>query len=338
METANLVARLQGLLVSALRPLLTGTPCISLLDRPGYANPGDTAIWLGALRICAQLGYPRPAYACDQSTYSREALARVPGTILITGGGNLGDLWESHQLFREKVLKEFPDRPIVQLPQSIHFCSTSSLQRAREAFGRHPCFTLLVRDRRSLEIALNEFHVPTLLCPDMSFGIGSLQRSPSVRPVLWISRRDKESPGAVQPAGILEPCDYLFDGPTLPERGYLGLAAAVTCSRTALSWTHPMLSSIYDGLAVKRLERACRFLSSGEVVITNRLHGHILSLLLGIPHCISDNSYGKLQSFYETWTRESPLAMWCEDEAEAVRRAWETLGALPRSTALRGEP
>jgi pyruvyl transferase EpsO len=43
------------------------------------------------------------------------------------------------------------------------------------------------------------------------------------------------------------------------------------------------------------------------VVITDRLHAHILSLLLGIPNIILDNSYGKVRDFHETWTSGSDI-------------------------------
>jgi exopolysaccharide biosynthesis predicted pyruvyltransferase EpsI len=32
------------------------------------------------------------------------------------------------------------------------------------------------------------------------------------------------------------------------------------------------------------------------------LHAHLLSLLLGIPHAILDNTYGKLGRFLDAWT------------------------------------
>jgi pyruvyl transferase EpsO len=322
--TSSLIKELQNALVSTLGPLLTGTPSISLLDRPGHSNPGDTAIWLGSLNVCARLGFPRPTYACEQSTYSREVLGKNPGTILITGGGNIGDLWESHQLFRERVLADFPDRPIVQLPQSIHFCSMPNLKRAQDAFERHPRFTLLVRDRRSLEIAHNYFHVKTILCPDMSFGLGALRRTVKGScPMFWLSRRDKESlePEARSDFPGLQPCDYIAAKPTRLENFYIRLAAAVRSGYAPPSWVHRLLSSFYNRLGERRLERACRLLSSATTVVTNRLHGHILSLLLGIPHFINDNNYGKLRSFYETWTSKSPLGVWCESEAEALRQA-----------------
>lgn len=51
------------------------------------------------------------------------------------------------------------------------------------------------------------------------------------------------------------------------------------------------------------VDRALTILSSGSVVITDRLHAHILCSLLGIPHILLNNVYGKNISFYETWCR-----------------------------------
>ena len=56
-----------------------------------------------------------------------------------------------------------------------------------------------------------------------------------------------------------------------------------------------------ESAARARVARGCALLSSGRVVITDRLHAHILSLLLGIPHAVLDNSYGKLGRFLDQW-------------------------------------
>jgi exopolysaccharide biosynthesis predicted pyruvyltransferase EpsI len=58
----------------------------------------------------------------------------------------------------------------------------------------------------------------------------------------------------------------------------------------------------YQAAARARVLRGRRLLSSGRMVITDRLHAHFLSLLLAIPHAVLDNSYGKLGRFLEAWT------------------------------------
>ena len=53
----------------------------------------------------------------------------------------------------------------------------------------------------------------------------------------------------------------------------------------------------YDALAQQRIDRGLRLLGSARFVITDRLHGHILCTLMGIPHAVLDNSYGKIARF-----------------------------------------
>jgi pyruvyl transferase EpsO len=57
--------------------------------------------------------------------------------------------------------------------------------------------------------------------------------------------------------------------------------------------------------------------------VTDRLHGHILSLLVGLPHAVVDNSYGKVGSFARLWTEGDEcvtLAGTLEDATALMRR------------------
>jgi pyruvyl transferase EpsO len=69
-------------------------------------------------------------------------------------------------------------------------------------------------------------------------------------------------------------------------------------------------------LAEQRLMRGCQLLSRGREVVTDRLHAHILCLLMGIPHVLVDNNYGKLRSFFEAWTKDAPGVRFCRDWTE----------------------
>ena len=80
-------------------------------------------------------------------------------------------------------------------------------------------------------------------------------------------------------------------------------------------------AATFEPLAERWVDRGCRILARGRVVVTDRLHGHLLSLLQGIPHVVMDNSYGKLRSVYEEWTHQCSLAAWAETPEEAVEAA-----------------
>jgi exopolysaccharide biosynthesis predicted pyruvyltransferase EpsI len=328
-----LLAALERTIRETLDPRLPDGCRVALVDFPHVPNVGDSAIWLGTLAYLARRGI-RPRFTCSNRSYSRSALARRigNGVILLSGGGNFGDLYPPHQDLREAVIRHFPRNTIVQLPQTIHFESLEKLARARQILDAHPDFTLLVRDASSLALAREQFRAPSLLCPDMAFALGAQSRpAPPTHPVVWLARNDKESPtvaAARPPAGVFK-TDWLLDEvtPTVKLNRRLGrLARELPTLRRLLQGT---LSLTYEPVARERVQRGMRALGAGRVVVTNRLHGHVLCLMMGIPHVVMDNSYGKVRGFYEAWTRSSPLALWGDSEAAALERALEMADARP---------
>ena len=309
-------------LLAALRPLVAEAPAVALLDFPAHGNVGDSAIWLGALAALRAVGAPAPAYTCDAGNYNRVALARAvgAGTILFTGGGSFGDLWEKHLRFRERVVADFPNNPIVQLPESVCFLHAESLARSRDVFNAHRHVTLMARDAPSLAIFRNAFSAPSQLVPDLAFMLGALERPAlPVRDVLWLKRDDKEDlwPGMVE----VETVDWVQEPETRLIRWSKQLRQAAD-DRPALRPLDRGLQPLgYPFLAAQRLARGVALLSSARVVVTDRLHAHLLALLLGIPHVVLDNSYGKLHNFIAAWTHASPLVHVASDPAEAAAQA-----------------
>ena len=78
-------------------------------------------------------------------------------------------------------------------------------------------------------------------------------------------------------------------------------------------------------MARRRLAHGYALLAAGRTVVTDRLHGHLLCVLLGIPHVVLDNRYGKNRALFEAWTHDVPFARWAERDAGAVTRALEDL-------------
>lgn len=296
-----LIAGLRARIDRTLDGLITaGTPC-ALVDFPNHSNVGDHALWLGERALLRQRACP-VVYACAFDTYDPDALAERlrGGVILIHGGGNLGDLWPRHQELRECVVADFPDARIIQLPQSIAFEHDENLGRARAIFDRHPDLTLLVRDRASLALARANFAARSELCPDLAFALDGVERprAPEV-PILWVERDDAESLGLNDPpdgSGV-ERSDWILDG------GYEHI--------------EPHLDT-YDAIAASHLDRGCRMLARGRVVVTDRLHAHVLCLFMGIPHVAMDNSYGKVGNFIATWMGGHPLVRWANSPVEAL--------------------
>jgi exopolysaccharide biosynthesis predicted pyruvyltransferase EpsI len=302
-----LIAGLGSQVLAKLSPHLEPNQPCALVDFPDHANVGDSAIWLGEIEAIRRLTGQHPAYACALNGYDPDALrAAVPdGPILIHGGGNFGDLWPEHQDFRERICVDFPERSVIQLPQSIHFKNREREDQARRVLNRHGQFHLWARDNASYSRAQG-FDVALSMAPDMAFALGSLHvRRPPWCPLVALMRIDQEK--------------------TRPERFETYLPANVRCTDWLEEEVAPLwaledyltprfgLGESLTRVAEVRVARGLEVLASGHRIVTDRLHAHILSLLLGRTHFALDSAYGKVLSFIESWTATSALTT-CGDE------------------------
>jgi len=314
------VARLRRHLDRGLAELLpAGEPC-ALLDFPDHSNVGDSLIWLGQVSALRRRGV-RIAYASDQRGFDAERLERfVPrGPILLSGGGNFGDVWEASQDFRERILRRFPERRVVQLPQSIWFGDPARRERARRALAAHERFTLLVRDDASRARAHDELGMEAPLWPDMAFGLSPLPRRPAPEvDLVWLGRADEETrAGAHTPEGVTR-SDWVVGGRELPDRLRKRLRKRVRGRGPVPDLLQRALQRTLEPAARRQLRRGVRMLGRGRVVVSDRLHAHILCVLLGIPHVVLDNSYGKVHDFHRTWTSGSAVAHRAGSPSEAL--------------------
>lgn len=315
-----LIARIQAEIREKLAAAIPAGP-VAMVDYPDFSNVGDSAIWLGQSLYLQRERHARPAYCCSIKSYAAGALAEsLPsGAILICGGGNFGTLWPRHQEFRLELLERFRDRPIIQLPQSIHFADDVSVAATARAIDRHGAFTLLVRDQKSYDFARARFDCAVRLCPDMAFYVGAAPRRAPEVDLLYLMRTDEERAGGREvpatPEGRVV-TDWLDES-----RQALRLARWTTMARNALASPPARRAAVYDAMAWQRYRRGAATLSRGKVVVTDRLHAHIMSLLLDIPHVALDNSYGKLSGFISAWTHDYAGLRRAAGMAEAVDQA-----------------
>lgn len=325
-------SHLRERLLASLDAHLDGARRVAILDFPDHGNVGDSAIWLGERQALDALGV-EVVYACSCDTYDRGALLRRlgrSGAVLLHGGGNFGDLYPRHQAFREHVLDDLPGRAVVQLPQTVWFDRRERLERTRACVDRHGRFSMLVRDRESAELARAVVPGEVSLCPDPATALSLARTRAPTSDVLWLLRADKEAPAA-RGGRITEDARTVcadWPGDPLPARARVwstrqagNLASRVGLPPIARSWD----PETWDACARMRLDRGVALLSSTRVVITDRLHGHILSDLLGLPHVALDNSYGKISSYTRTWGIATDRSHLADDLEQAGRAARDLL-------------
>lgn len=302
LSAGEVIERLKSHLKEAV-PVVANTTSYALLDFPNYQNVGDSLIWLGADKFLRDQYGASPRYVCTVEDFDPKALERAlpDGPIYLSGGGNFGDLWPKFQKFRFEVLRSFPNRQVIQLPQTIHFADERNVRETRDAIRRHGNFTLLARDIPSQEFAQTALECRAVLAPDMAFWLGSIPRrySPLFDYAVML-REDKERSEArgeliMPPGASINAFDWIFGS----EESF----ASRVWSRA--SRQQPLLGryQYYRQRARYQLGRGEKLLCSGNMVVTDRLHGHIFSILLGIPHVVLDNSYGKVRNFFDLWTK-----------------------------------
>jgi exopolysaccharide biosynthesis predicted pyruvyltransferase EpsI len=316
-STSN--GHLQGLCdgaASVLAQLFAGHRECAVLDYPDHPNVGDSAIWVGERLALQRLGV-RLRFVGSLRTFVESDFRRqIPaGTlVLIHGGGNFGTVWPHHQGHREELFSRLRDFKLVQLPQTIHFDDPVALQRNRDLVQQHPNLTILCRDAPSLALAQQGLGAHAALCTDSAmFLVGSLPRNDPVVDCLVLARTDKEAAigdvrAQLAASGLsYEVVDWL-DEPESATRQLTGWVRRRARGQLgATPGYQPTLTWLWDRLAWQRVRRGCKLLSRGRVVITDRLHAHILSTLLGIPNIVLDNNYGKVSAFMRSWTDDNPL-------------------------------
>jgi exopolysaccharide biosynthesis predicted pyruvyltransferase EpsI len=324
-----LIEQTRDRLVSELHDLLGSTTRVALIDFPNHTNSGDSAIWQGERAVLDRLGL-EVTYISDVAGYHASRLRdRIgsDGVILCHGGGNFGDYWPRHQNLREAVLKDFPDNRVIQLPQTIGTRDTSNEGRIRDAMSWHKGFTLLCRDTRSLDIATNRLGLDARLVPDGAFGLGPQQRPvPATEDILVLARTDNEQKFDLASIGL--PGAVVSDW-KLPPRARVQRTFLRVSPRLARSWHHrsgvdrittPARERSLNAMAKLVVDEALVQLSHYRVVVTDRLHAHVLCALLDIPHVVLDNDYGKVRGVHDTWLADSVTAHFADsvDEARAM--------------------
>lgn len=347
--------KIKEILCKALKQAGNFEQC-ALLDYPEHRNVGDHLIWLGSVFYLSDVAKTKINYTAAMKNFSGSAMEKQVGKapIFLNGGGNLGDIWPECQAFREEIISNYQDRPIIILPQTIYFENFSNLTKAALIFNSHPNLTLFARDKYSYEIALKHFYnCHVILSPDMVFQMAGMPglsfQSNSELPILYHCRQDKELESSFVSASInLSNVVVVEDWLSFKLlKKFDDLPVAVELRQESqpdsgtvhelVSWQkwyyeHPYAAKFNQLYNPSVHQRAWAFMQSGvhqfqqyRLVITNRLHGHILCTLLRIPHILLPNSYHKNEMFYETWTSQIPFCRFVKDASQIEANVRELL-------------
>lgn len=292
-----------------LFPLITND--YILLDLPYFTNVGDVLIWQSTLDLLKDIKY-KCIYSSSIETYQKQSLPQEY-IIILMGGGNWGDLWIRHHNFRRQILNDYPNNPIIQLPQSVFFKNPTYLQEDINLFSKHKGgITICLRDENSYNFISKTYNnVKTLLLPDLvlTFNINKYTIRQKGKGVLFNKRCDIE---AITYTNHNIPLEAIVkDWPTIEK---LPLAIKIynkliPCIKKIDSYLKTnAYHFITDYLYKKKfkniiIQSGISFVNKYEIIYSTRLHVAILATLLGKKVYAIDNSYGKIKGVYNLWMK-----------------------------------
>lgn len=303
--SAELMARHE-----VLRNLIGCAP-FHYVDIPVHGNIGDLLIMHGTLAFFRKQGLT-PKLIAPYFAYDARWIA-PEDVIVFHGGGNFGDLYPYFQELRERIVQSHPENRIIILPQSLHFSTPEKMAQSAEIFRTHADVHLCVRDQVSFEMA-QEFSDHVYLLPDMAHQLHPM-RAHVLQPgagSLRISRVDDESSDHSRMLSTVS--STVTDWPQfVGER-----EAQINLFRRAIGGffrrglgrqANRILVPLWMAYSGRLTADAARLFAQHELIVTDRLHGHILACLLNRKNIVLDNSYGKNSRYVEAWTGDSELVM-----------------------------
>lgn len=288
-----------------------------LLDIPNHKNIGDNLIWEGELCFLKKHIHFKNLYSANVLNIDFNKIP-IGKTILFHGGGNWGDLYPVCQQLRLKVVQKYQENRIIVFPQTVYYKNKELLATECAVFNEHPDIYICARDQRSYNmLAQHIAHSKLLLLPDMAFCIDHIvPHEQNLDKILFMQRTDNEvkdnnsliSTLRAVYADALEISDWptynnspLMYSLNMRYVTYKEMLSRFLQKTIFCSLVHPEYGLNCRKNREKYIRIGINFINRYEQIYTTRLHGLILSILLGKKVFIVDNNYGKSEDFYNTW-------------------------------------
>lgn len=257
-------------------------------------NLGDQAISIAEMTFL-QEQFPGTKLIEIQQTLFNKATDDIKQLItdedilLINGGGFLGTLWPIAEEMARDIIQSFPKNRVVIFPQTIFFEESEKgreeLTHSIRIFQSHPDLTIFVRDQASYEFAQKHYLGGKLsdifLVPDIVTYLDYSKEDTKRDKIVFCLRRDKEK---------LNHNDLL------------------SRIETYLKEHAPQYSVIYTDSVIEEeldmfdrqagLDELINEFSEAKLVVTDRLHGMVLSAISSTPCLAMNNISGKVKGAY----------------------------------------
>lgn len=288
---------------------------VFLVLTPEHTNLGDHAIVTAVADLLTRNGIDYVEITTMQLTWLQKSgcLFIMNGwPILINGGGNMGTLWFDAEVLMRDIIFHNPKSPIFILPNTIYYEDTDfgrrEFERSKKIYNAHKKLYLYAREKKSYEI-MKEAYQTVKLIPDMVFSMNWCDEAlcQERKGCILCIRNDLESIYTEQQKKSL----YDMLKPVFGDDIYLSDMNHSSCIS---------VTQREEALFQKRME-----FQNAQLVITDRLHGMILSAITGTPCVVINSLSPKVKGCYE-WIKHLGYIKFCDSFSDILPAVHSILG------------
>ncbi|MGG7602772.1 polysaccharide pyruvyl transferase family protein [Weissella cibaria] len=218
--------------------------------------------------------------------------------IIIPGGGNVGNLYMYSENIRRKIIEAFPNNLVINFPQSYYFTNDTEgkdeLRSSKRVYETNSQFVLTARESLSQEKMTESFDIPVLFTPDIVLSMNQVTPRADRTGVLAVVRNDKEK--------------VPFSDEVNKTIQYLDSKYGVRYSDNNIPTPTVVLKNERNWILQKRWD----MFRKSKLVVTDRLHGMIFSVITGTPCLVINNANGKVKFSYLNWLKDQPSIIFSE--------------------------
>lgn len=248
---------------------------ILLFLTPEYANLGDHAITLAIIELLKEKYKDNLILEFTFGRYKRNKkvineLINQNDIIILSGGGNFGNLYMEAENMRRSIIEKFKYNKIISMPQSITYTNDEKgrkeLEKSKKIFEKHLDLNIIARDKKSYEYGKQYFTSNNIfLAPDSVLYWEDKIKINKIREgIILTLRSDKEKVLSNDKRQII--LNYLAEK-----------QISYTFNDTLLIYHMNRETREYE------VKNMLRKISSAKLNITDRFHGVIFSVITNTP-------------------------------------------------------
>lgn len=260
---------------------------VFIIGTPNHGNMGDQAIWYATQKLLEKYFTNANVVDVDMSDFwtDIEGIAHLiqnQDILILQGGGNFGNYYMDDEMIRRFVINRFRNNRIIMFPQTVYFSKDKEgeeeLKQSVSIYNKNKNLVLIARDAESFECLKANFTNDMYMLPDVVLSLNAVNAKKERKGALICLRSDKES--------------------IMNQQNVEKMKEVIKKAFSEITYTDTQVDDYCKENRELLLMHKLEEFQSAELVITDRLHGMIFSVITGTPCIVFDNFNGKVKNVY----------------------------------------